>query len=388
MEDPDPVPIGAGAPAHAASAGFFRWSDEVTAGHRAVVIGDEQIPSVRFGHYNLIGCLGRGGMARIYLAVREEEPEVDYAVKVLNAELSRQQKAREQFYAEARLSQLLVHRNIVRAVDYGEIGGRAFLAMKRVHGWDLEGLLADMVAADEEIPEPVIIEIALGIGRAMAYAHGMHDRDGNHLRLVHRDLKPGNVMVDPRGEVVVMDFGIARWRHRAVTTSQDWVKGTVGYMSPEQVMGTYLTARSDSFALGSLIAALAIGSPPFARDSLESSGKAIVEGDLDPVWPRLVARLPLLSSLVARCVRTRPSERPSSSGIVAELEALAEVSPPGALQRWLGQVEPQLWPPPGPGHWPQGGPPEGLRRTHRQAGLTPSGEPKPTGRSEGQESEG
>ena len=106
-----------------------------------------------------------------------------------------------------------------------------------------------------------------------------------------------------------------------MTTSQDWVKGTVGYMSPEQVMGTYLTARSDSFALGSLIAALAIGSPPFARDSLESSGKAIVEGDLDPVWPRLVARLPLLSSLVARCVRTRPSERPSSSGIVAELEA-------------------------------------------------------------------
>ncbi len=388
MEDPDVVPAGAGAPEHASSAGFFRWSDEVTPGDRAVVVGNQEVPSVRFGHYQLIGLLGRGGMARIYLAVQDDDPSVEYALKVLNRDLSRQQKAREQFYAEARLSQLLVHRNIVRAVDFGEIGGRAFLAMRRVHGWDLEELLTDLIAAGEELPEPVIVAIALGVSRAMAYAHSMHDREGNHLRLVHRDLKPGNVMIDRSGDVVVMDFGIARWRHRAVTTGQDWVKGTVGYMSPEQVMGTYLTARSDSFALGSLMASLALGSPPFARDSLEGSGKAIVEADLDPVWPRLVARLPLLHSLVARCLRTRPSERPSSSGIVAELEALAELAPQDTLLKWLQSAEPLLWPPPSAGHWPEGGPPEGLRRTHRQAGLTPSDEPRPAERSEGLGTEG
>ncbi|MCO4768897.1 MAG: serine/threonine protein kinase [Deltaproteobacteria bacterium] len=371
-EADEEIPSTPGAP-ESGSAGFYRWSDTITAGQRAVRLpSGAEVSSVRFGAFDLVGLLGTGGMARVYLALQDNQPGKQFALKVLNEDLATRPSSLVAFEDEARLSVMLVHRNIVRTVSHGAVGGRPFLAMQRVPGWNLEDVLRSLHRRGDVPSEPVVAALALEVARGMAYAHGMRDRWGNHLRLVHRDLKPGNMMISPRGAVRVMDFGIARWRNREGTTGRGWVKGTVGFMSPEQVLGIHITARSDIFSLGSALATMVLGRSPFERATLELAGQAILAADLAPVWDALVLALPTLHPLVARCLRPQPSERPSSAGVVAELEACVELHHPDVLAEWIGRIEPSLDPIPGPGHWPAGGPPEGLRRTRQEAGLTPS----------------
>lgn len=370
MDEPQDIPVSAGAAPEASEAGFFRWSDAVTAGHRAVRLSDgREVPSVRFGDHDLIGLLGSGGMARVYLA-RDPNTGRELALKVLSAEASRDSARRAMFRDEARLGRLLSHRHVVRLLDVGAVGGRPYLVLERVRGWDLGCIVRELGARGVRLTEPIIAALGLRVARALAYAHGLTDERGRHLGLVHRDLKPGNVMVGEDGAVKVLDFGVATFADREASTGEGWVKGTAPYLSPEQVLGYPLSGRSDVFAFGSLLVALGLGRSPFARPTLEAVGAAVVSADLSDEWGAISQALPRLAGLVLDCCQPVAAERPSAIDLVAALEAHTPHDDEAALAAWIGEVGPTLWPYPEAGDWPDGVP-EGMRKTQVEQGLTP-----------------
>jgi serine/threonine protein kinase len=371
VEQDPRIPADSGVPQGANAAGVSRWREPTAPGPLPVGLLPVGEPEpVQLGPYRLLGLLGVGGMARVYLAVRADAPDRQIALKVLDRALCAQAGHRRAFRDEARLSARLEHPNIVRTLTSGEDGDRMHLAMERVPGWTLARLLDELSVVDELPPEPVVVGIALQVARALAYAHRLRDDDGRALRVVHRDLKPGNLMIDRTGRVRVLDFGIARWADRQTTTGRGFVKGTVAYMSPEQVLGLRLTGRSDIFALGSVMVALALGRAPFQRAHLRDAGEALLNADLGPLRHRLTAALPRLHPLVERCLDVSPAERPSAIAVVAHLEALAREVPSG-LDRWMERIEPLLWPLPEASDWGPEGPPAGLRSTRAADGVIP-----------------
>ena len=207
------------------------------------------------GRYELIRRIARGGMAEVHLA-RDLLLDRPVALKVLYPELSRDPAFVERFRREAQSAANLSHHNIVSVYDWGEEEGTYFIVMEYVEGESLASLLhrAGALQADEAA------EIGAEIAAALAVAH--------RGDMVHRDVKPGNVLIDNNGQVKVTDFGIAR----AVNTSENLtqpgsVMGTATYFSPEQAQGLPIDPRSDVYSLGVVLYELVTGAPPFAADS-------------------------------------------------------------------------------------------------------------------------
>ena len=207
------------------------------------------------GRYELVRRLARGGMAEVHLA-RDLLLDRPVALKVLYPELSRDPSFVERFRREAQAAANLSHPNIVSVYDWGEEDGTYFIVMEYVDGESLASLVhrAGALQADEAA------EIGAEIAAALAVAHR-----GN---MVHRDVKPGNVLIDRNGQIKVTDFGIAR----AVNTTENLtqpgsVMGTATYFSPEQAQGLGVDPRSDVYSLGVVLYELVTGAPPFSADS-------------------------------------------------------------------------------------------------------------------------
>src|SRR5262245_13975266 len=243
--------------------------------------GATSLIGIQLGDYRIESLLGAGGMGEVYSA-RDLPLDRDVALKVLDAATSSADDLRR-FQQEARSASGLNHPNIVTIYGVGEGHRVAYIAMERVHGQTLRGILAN-----GRVTPDAAIDIAVQLADALAAAHG--------AGVVHRDLKPDNVMVTPDGLVKVLDFGIARRivspsiegqrpeGHRQPSqTGSGLIRGTVGYMSPEQAAGREVDFRSDQFSLGAILYELLSGRRAFERSTGSATIAAILSEQPAPI---------------------------------------------------------------------------------------------------------
>ena len=260
---------------------------------------------VVLGPYRLGALLGTGGMARVFSATREgdEKGEV-VAVKVLSARLSRDADFRERFKREVNICRALRHPNIAPLLDWAELYGHLCIVMERIEG-------ETVAARAERAPLGVAdsVKVARQVADALLYAH----RQG----VVHRDVKPANVMVTPSGKAVLMDFGIARRTDLPVVTAAGGALGTPAYVAPEQLRGE-TDWRADYYSLGIMLYELAAGRHPYEGATGAELYKKHMEGRLPPLRAVCPHAPEALEALLARMTATRPDDRAREMGEIPE----------------------------------------------------------------------
>lgn len=213
----------------------------------------------QLGRYNIIGELGQGAMGTVYKAV---DPLIDriVAIKTINLSMALDEKDEyeSRFYQEAKAAGRLSHPNIVTIYDVGKSGEIAYIAMEFLQGHELRDILND----GKRMPVEQVINIVAQVAQGLAYAH--------EHGIVHRDVKPSNIMIVRDGHVKITDFGIARMASAAVRTQTGMVLGSPKYMSPEQVVGKLTDQRSDIFSLGVVLYEMLTGQAPFAGENINA----------------------------------------------------------------------------------------------------------------------
>ncbi len=272
------------------------------------------------GRYHILERLGEGGAGTVYRA-RDPRLERDVALKVLRVESLRDESARRRFRLEARALSRLLHPHIATLFDFDEDGGTEFLVLEFVDGDTLAQLLAR-----GPLPEPRARAIAIEIAGALQAAH--------EQGLVHRDLKPGNVIITPRGRAKVLDFGLSRFLSDGVydttsTTSSGVpaLAGTLPYMAPEQIQGGRVDPRTDLWALGVLLFEMTTGRRPFPADQIAPLLYSIVHDPAPPLRRLKPGISAELEAIVARCLEKAPDLRFADT--VAVLRALRGEMPAG-----------------------------------------------------------
>ncbi|HSF25739.1 MAG TPA: serine/threonine-protein kinase, partial [Blastocatellia bacterium] len=227
----------------------------------------------RLGNYEVLSRLGAGGMGEVYLA-EDTKLNRKVAVKLLPAGLTEDERARKRFVREAKTAAALDHPNICSIYEVGEEAGSSFIVMQYVEG---EALSDRIQRKHLELSES--LDVAVQVADALAEAHSR--------RVIHRDIKPQNIMITARGNVKVLDFGLAKvTRERllaepeasteSLLSEPGSILGTIPYMSPEQVRGEQLDARTDIFSFGSVLYEMLAGRHPFAAESAATTLSAIL----------------------------------------------------------------------------------------------------------------
>jgi class 3 adenylate cyclase/predicted Ser/Thr protein kinase len=268
------------------------------------MVGADLSPGALFANRYLIEqILGRGGMGVVYRA-NDRQLDETVAIKTLPGDvMSRTQEDLERFKREIRLARKITHRNVLRTFDYGEAEGVYFISMEYVRGYTLSELL-------QESPQ-MSLRVALGVGRQICRGLQAAHEQG----IIHRDIKPQNVLIDHKGEVKLMDFGIARMTESTEGMTQvGLVVGTPHYMSPEQVQGKALDARSDVYSMGIMIYEMLCGRRPFEAPALMAILTAhIAETPRPPIEIRPEID-PEINRIVMKCLAKDPRMRYANSG--------------------------------------------------------------------------
>lgn len=276
-------------------------------------------PPERIGPFELHGLLGHGSAGQVYAAVDTRRGE-RVALKLLppsllEGPLGGERRAR--FLEEGRLAAALNHPGLVRILDYGSADGLPYLVMEYVHGRSLREVM------NLRIPMPLAVlgDMALNILNPLAHLHG--------AGMVHRDLKPGNLLVFPPWRVKIADFGLARFRDTVSTHGRFRVSGTPGYMAPEQLMGLEADPRTDLFAVGVILYELLTGVRPFQGEREGVEG--VLYQDAPPPSRHAPGLPPAWDALLARALARRPGDRfPSAQAFaVALVETLHPDTPLG-----------------------------------------------------------
>lgn len=255
--------------------------------------------------YEILDLLGEGGMGAVYKA-RDRELDRVVALKVIRPELAVHPEVLARFKQELILARKVTHRNVIRIFDLGEVDGTKFITMDYVEGQDLKGLIKSKGKLPTEATVQIIKQVCLAL--EAAHAEGV----------VHRDLKPQNIMVDQQSRVYVMDFGIARSVEPGGMTQTGMLVGTPEYMSPEQVRGEHVGPRSDIFALGLILYELLTGKMPFEADTAQAS---MFKRTKEPARPAIQvdSSVPQFLSEVARkCLEIDPKRRYQSTREIAD----------------------------------------------------------------------
>jgi hypothetical protein len=266
---------------------------------------------VHIGRYEILGELGHGAMGVVYKA---QDPKIGriVAIKTLSAagQGAELEQYRARFLVEAKSAGRLNHPNIVSVYDVtDDEHGKPCLVLEFV-----EGTTLDRLVDEQNIPFPRLLELLTQVARALAYAHG-HG-------IVHRDVKPANIMVTMNGQAKLSDFGIAKLEGTSMTIAGQ-VMGTPAFMSPEQCMGTGVDPRSDIFSLGAVIYTLSVGEKPFPGDTFTSVAYKVVHTTHTPVRELNPALPAQLDDILARCLAKDPAGRYASADVLAaDLDAL------------------------------------------------------------------
>ena len=255
--------------------------------------------------YKILGTLGIGGMAEVFKAEQNSLGRI-VALKKLKPTLGQNPEMLERFFREGKSAANLQHENIVQVYQMGEVDGEHFIVMEYVEGRDLKTLVKNSGPVDWRIAGLIVRAVAEGLSFA-------------HLRgYVHRDIKPGNIMVSSRGEVKLMDFGIVRRVDSELTQTGSFL-GTPSYMSPEQLKGQGVSDRSDLFSLGVLFYEILCGEKPFKAENEAAlvnkimNEKEKVVRKVNPEVPRRVARL------VKKLLQKNPEKRFESAAELARV---------------------------------------------------------------------
>jgi serine/threonine-protein kinase len=281
---------------------------EATTGTPGVLTG-----TVLSGRYRLEQKLGSGGMSTVYLA-RDETLERWVAAKVLHREISDQPDQIERFRREARAVAQVSHPNVVAVIDAGEDGGRPYIVFEYVEGETLKQRIERL----GKLPLDEAAAYSIEVGRGLQAAHAR--------RLVHRDVKPQNVLIDSEGRAKVTDFGIARELESDGLTKTGRVLGTTDYVSPEQAMGQEVDARSDIYSLGVLLFEMLTGDVPFKAENLVGVAMKHVNERMPNVQRRRPEVSSALAAVIERATEKKPDKRyPDMAAMLADLEHALDV---------------------------------------------------------------
>jgi serine/threonine protein kinase len=271
------------------------------------------IGTVLSGRYRLEAKLGSGGMSTVYLA-KDETLDRPVAVKLMHREMSEQPDQLERFRQEARSVAKISHPNVVSVIDAGEDHGYPYIVFEYVEGETLKQRIARIGALDIQEAIAYAIEIARGLSIA-------HARN-----LVHRDIKPQNVLIDDEGRAKLTDFGISRQLEQDGMTATGRVLGTTDYVAPEQAMGRAVDPRSDVYSLGVVLYEMLVGQVPFHADSQVGVAMKHVNEDLPDVQRRRPEVSAAVALVVERSTAKDPAERYQDvAEMIDDLETALEV---------------------------------------------------------------
>jgi len=257
------------------------------------------------GRYRIIEKVGGGGMADVYRA-EDQVLGRTVALKILHKQFASDEGFLERFRREARAAAKLTHPNIVSIYDVGEEGGVHFIVMEYVHGMTLKKL----IQKDAPLSTEKVVHIGMQIAKAMEFAH--------EHEIIHRDIKPQNVIITDNGEIKVTDFGIARAGATSTMTRTGAVMGTAHYISPEQAQGSIVGPTTDVYSLGVVMYEMATGELPFRGENPVSV--ALKHINDTPIPPRSVfGDLPAsLEAVIIKCMAKNPNERYRSAEAVRD----------------------------------------------------------------------
>lgn len=270
---------------------------------------DQPQAGAGIGGYRVEELLGEGGMGRVYRATSADGTEV--ALKLVKADLARDQVFRRRFDREADIAARVVHPNVVPIVDRGEHEGIPYLAQRFIRGGSLE----NRIEREGPLPLEDVIRMCMEVAGGLDALHA-----GG---LVHRDVKPGNILLDEAGAAYITDFGLAKDRDASVLTQPGQALGSMDYMAPEQIRGAEVNAATDVYALGCVMYECLRGEPPFA----DRKGMRILWAHLQDDPPDLrAARSDLPEDVawaIARALEKEPENRPPAATAYARMIQIA-----------------------------------------------------------------
>ena len=260
------------------------------------------------GRYRLEARIGSGGMSTVYRAL-DETLQRPVAIKLMNREVSTDSDQLERFRREARAVAQLSHPHVVGVIDAGEDDGRPYIVFEYVEGETLK----ERIRRQGRLPVAEAVAYAIEIARALGAAHACH--------IVHRDVKPQNVLIDEEGSAKVTDFGIARTLDEEGLTADGRVIGTTDYVAPEQALGQPVTGQSDLYSLGIVLYEMLTGEVPFRGDSQVAVAMKHVREELPDVQRKRPEVSASLAAVIDRATAKRPEERYADDAeLIADLE--------------------------------------------------------------------
>ena len=300
---------------------------------------------MQHGRYTVNRKLAEGGMAEIFLAKQHgsqgfEKPVV---LKRIHAALYADEQFRNMLIDEAHISMGLMHNNIVQILDLGQAGGRYFLVLELIEGWDLGRLIRRASDLNVTIPPELGLYVVAQVCRALGYAHSKLNAEGRPLGIVHRDVSPQNVLLSEQGDVKLADFGIAKARRKRESTDTGVVKGKIAFMSPEQALGQELDARSDLYSLGTLLYLLVLGRRPFEGATDLEVLLRVQKGELTPPAQLKPDLHPAVVAVIERAMQFDRNQRYGSADeMLADIEGALRSAFSGAgqteLKHWLAEL--------------------------------------------------
>ncbi|GAB4296871.1 MAG: hypothetical protein Kow0090_12030 [Myxococcota bacterium] len=269
-------------------------------------------PPQKFGPFDLLEIIGRGGMAEIYRSI-DTRTGRELAVKRMLPEIAADENNIWMFLDEARTQAAFKHPNIVEIYDWGEIEGQYFISMEWVRGRDLARVKNRAKNLGVKVSEDIICYVIIHVLNALDFIHSATDAEGNNMHIVHRDINPANIFISWEGDVKIGDFGIAKTVHLPTVTSEGAFRGTLGYMSPEQIRAETLDSRSDLYALGCVFYELLTWQTPFAGGSDVDVLKRTISSKVTPPSVHNKRIKPALEAILLKALNTKRSKRYKTS---------------------------------------------------------------------------